>query len=233
MTRPCFRYCLLFVTICLGVFSVSAQQHSVRPGINRHYEDPDWQHWVRQFESAGREVYDRRFEVLNAAGVKPGMAVADIGAGTGLYTRLLSPLVGPQGKVYAVDIARNFIDNIVREARAQKLNNIEGIVNTDRDAGLAPNSIDLVLTVDTYHHFEYPQDMLASIHQALRTGGRLIVIDFRKHEHASRWVQGHVRADRHSVIDEISAAGFRLIDDKPILSTNYYLEFEKPEPDRN
>jgi len=233
MTRPFVRCCLLFVATCLSAFSVTAQQQSVRPGINRHYEDPDWQHWVRQFESPGREVYDRRFEVLNAAAVKPGMAVADIGAGTGLYTRLLSPLVGPQGKVYAVDIARNFVDNIVREAREQQLSNIEGIVNTDRDTGLSANSIDLALTVDTYHHFEYPQDMLASIHRALRAGGRLIVIDFRKHEHASLWVQGHVRAGRHSVIDEISAAGFRLIDDKPILSTNYYLEFEKPGADPN
>ncbi len=227
MTNTSILSIAMLVLVSLLGGTSQAQQHSVRPGINRHYEDPDWQQWVRQFESPGREVYDRRFEIVNACGIQPGMHVADIGAGTGFYSRLFSPLVGAQGKVYAVDIAQNFIDNIMREAQAQGLTNIEGIVNSERSVDLPPAAIDLAFSVDTYHHFEYPQDMLASIHRALRPGGRLIVIDFRKHEHASNWVKGHVRADRHSVIDEISAAGFRLLDDKPILQINYFLEFEK------
>jgi predicted methyltransferase len=72
--------------------------------------------------------------------------------------------------------------------------------------------------------------MLASIHTALRSGGRLIVIDFRKQPgKSSGWVMGHVRADSEKVIKEITSAGFVLIDEKPLLATNYFLEFRKVE----
>ena len=95
-------------------------------------------------------------------------------------------------------------------------------MNSDKDAALPPASIDLAFLVDTYHHFEFPISMLSSIHQALKPGGRLIVIDFRRDpRHSSRWVMGHVRAGRDTVVDEITRAGFRLIDDKPLLRTNY------------
>ena len=99
--------------------AINAEEESVRPGINSYYMDPEWQQWVYQFESPGREVYDRRFDILQASSVSAGMDVADIGAGTGLFTRLFSAEVGIDGKVYAVDISRPFIDNILRESRQQ------------------------------------------------------------------------------------------------------------------
>jgi predicted methyltransferase len=138
--------------------------------------------------------------------------------------------VGAEGKVYAVDNSRPFVENILRESREQNLMNIEGVVNSPGDAKLDVESIDLAFTVDTYHHFEYPKSMLASIHKALRSGGRLIVIDFRKHPgKSSGWVMGHVRANKQKVVDEITSAGFVQIDDKPLLRENYFLEFRKVE----
>ena len=221
---------ILLALVLLVVNPVCAQEQSVRPGVNSYYMDPDWQHWVRQFESPGREVYDRRQQIIDASDVHRGMDVADIGAGTGLFTRLIAREVGPSGKVYAVDISRQFVDNIMRVSGELGLRNIEGIVNSPRDAMLAEKSIDLAFTVDTYHHFEYPHSMLASIRQALRPGGRLIVIDFRKHPSiSSGWVMGHVRANRQAVIKEITSAGFVLLDDKPLLEINYFLEFAKAE----
>jgi predicted methyltransferase len=223
----------LFILVCLifsGLSDIQAEEQSVRPGINSYYMDPDWQQWVNQFERPGREIYDRRFDILRASAVVPGMDVADIGAGTGLFTRLFSPQVGAQGRVYAVDISRAFVENILRESREQGLMNIEGVVNSPVDAMLDADSIDLAFTVDTYHHFEYPKSMLASIHRALRSGGRLIVIDFRKQPgKSSGWVMGHVRANMKKVIEEITSAGFVLIDDKPFLRANYFLEFRKVE----
>lgn len=223
----------LLLLVCLnfsGLSTLHAEEQSVRPGINAYYMDPDWQQWVNQFETPGREVYDRRFDIVRASAVAPGMAVADIGAGTGLFTRLFSRQVGAQGKVYAVDISRPFVENILRESREQGLMNVEGVVNVADDAMLPAASIDLAFTVDTYHHFEYPQSMLASIHRALRSGGRLIVIDFVKEPgQSSGWVMGHVRANRAKVIDEITAAGFVLLDDKPLLRVNYFLEFARVE----
>lgn len=220
---------VLALVVLLGAVAVHAEEQNVRPGINRYYQDPDWQQWVNTFERQGREVYDRRHLIVDAAGVIPGQVVADVGAGTGLFTRLFARKVGPQGRVYAVDISRPFVENILRSAREQGLANVEGVVNSHRDVSLPPGSIDLAFLVDTYHHFEYPMSMLSSIHQALKPGGRLIVIDFRRDpRHSSRWVMGHVRAGRDTVVDEITQAGFRLIDDKPLLRTNYYLIFSKP-----
>ena len=211
-----------------GMAAINAQEESVRPGINSYYMDPEWQQWVNQFESRGREVYDRRFDILQASSLSPGMDVADVGAGTGLFTRLFSRQVGADGKVYAVDISRTFVENILRESREQGLNNVVGVVNSPDDAMLEPKSIDLAFSVDTYHHFEYPKSMLASIHKALRADGRLIIIDFVKQPgKSSGWVMGHVRANKDKVIDEVSSAGFVLIDDKPLLRTNYFMEFGK------
>ena len=221
------RFMLLLTSLLLA-FSAAAQEHSVRPGINRHFEDPNWQQWVNTFERPGREVYDRRHAIVAASQVRPGMTVADIGAGSGLFTRLFAAAVEPGGRVYAIDISRTFIDNILRTCREQGLSNVTGIVNTPTDIGLSANTIDLAFITDTYHHFEYPQQTLASIHQALRSAGRMIIIDFRRDPRiSSNWVMGHVRSNRAQVIQEVEAAGFRLVADKPLLRTSYFLEFVK------
>lgn len=221
-------YLLLLFAGLLLVFPASAGEQSVRPGINRHFEDPDWQQWVSTFERPGREVYDQRHAIVAASRARPGMNIADIGAGTGLFTRLFAAAVEPDGTVYAIDIASTFIDNILRTCREQGLLNVKGIVNTPVDIGLPANTIDLAFLTDTYHHFEYPQQTLASIHQALRDEGRIIIIDFRRDPRiSSNWVMGHVRGNREQVIQEVQAAGFRLLDDKPLMRTNYFLEFVK------
>ena len=216
---------------CIAVLMASAvcgQETNVNPGINNHYRNPDYQRWVNVFERPGREVFDRRWEILEATAPKPGMVVADIGAGTGLFTRLFSPRVGPDGRVIAVDISRTFIDNILRTAARQGLVNIEGVVNTDRDVALPAGSIDLAFLCDTYHHFEYPQTMLESIHRALRPGGALVIIDFRRIPgYSSPWVIGHVRAGGKDVRKEVEAAGFRLVEQRDFLKTNYFLRFVK------
>lgn len=221
---------VMLLACSLIAFTVPAQEQSVRPGINRYYQDPDWQQWVNTFERNGREVYDKRHAIVDATGVGPAMAVADIGAGTGLFTRLFAQRVGPGGKVYAVDISQTFVENIIRTSRAQGLNNVTGVVNSHKETMLPLATIDLVFLVDTYHHFEYPASMLSSINQSLKPGGKLVVIDFRRDpQHSSRWIMGHVRAGKDRVIDEITNAGFHLSDDRPLLRTNYYLVFTKLE----
>ena len=221
---------LIAASLVLFASLTLADVQSVRPGINSYYQNPAWQQWVDTFEREGREVYDKRFAIVEASGVRQGMTVADIGAGTGLFSRLFAHRVGPHGKVYAVDISRPFVENIVRTSREQGLDNIEGIVNNDKHTLLPPASIDLAFLVDTYHHFEYPDSMLSSIRKALKPGARLIIIDFhRDPQRSSRWVMGHVRAGKERVIEEVTAAGFHLIDDKPLLRTNYYLVFSKPD----
>ena len=227
-TEPARTRIVLLLAGLLLAFAAAAQEQSVHPGINRYFLDPNWQQWVNTFERPGREIYDRRHAIVAASQVRPGMAVADIGAGTGLFTRLFAPAVMPGGMVYAIDISSTFIDNILRTCREQGLSNVTGIVNTPTDIGLPAGSIDLAFITDTYHHFEYPRQTLASIHQALRRDGRVIIIDFRRNPRINpNWIMGHVRAGKARVIRELQDAGFRLVEDKPLMRTQYFLVFVK------
>jgi predicted methyltransferase len=208
-----------------------AQKQSVNPGINKSFQDPDVPDFVERFEKEGREVYDKRNEVLEACGIKEGMAIADIGTGTGLYTRLLAERTGPKGRVYAVDIAANFVEHVLKTSRAQKLHNVVGVVCDPDSAKLKPMSVDLVFICDTYHHFEYPDRTMKSIAKALRPGGVLCLIDFERIEgKSSDWILGHVRAGKEVFQEEIESAGFELIEEVDLFQQNYFLKFRrKPE----
>lgn len=218
----------LFLLLCCFALALPAEQN-VNPGINDHYQGARFDEWVDVFERPGREIFDRRFQIVHALDLKPGMAVADIGAGTGLLTLLMARAVRPRGHVTAVDITPDFIDKTLQRAREQGLDNVRGLVNAPHESGLAENSVHLVLVSATYHHFEYPQTMLASIGAALKPGGQLVIIDFvRKPGFSSPWVLGHVRLGEEEVVEEIQAAGFRLLERRPdLLRRNYFLRFEK------
>jgi len=206
-----------------------AERPAVGPGMNSYYRDADVEQWRGIFEHAGREVFDRRFEVVEALDIQPGMRIADVGAGTGLYTLLFARAVGPTGRVYAVDISASFIKAIGERAAEAHLDNVMPVLNDQQGTKLPPDSVDLVFLADTYHHFEYPGAMLASIHQALSPGGTLAIIDFRRVPGVSNpWVLSHVRADRRQVMKEVEDAGFRFVDEPLRLRGNYFLRFRKP-----
>jgi len=200
------------------------------PAINQPYQDPNYDRWVQVFERSGREVFDRRLEIVENVGLRPGMTVADIGAGTGLFTRLFAARVGAVGKVIAVDISDEFARNILRTSRQQGLTNVEAVVNTQSSTGLAPESIDLAFICDTYHHFEYPQAMMSSVYQALRSDGEVIIIDFRRVPGSNGpWIMDHVREGKEGVIREMQQAGFRFVEAKDFMRSNYFLRFVKDE----
>lgn len=206
----------------------AAPEQNVNPHANDHFRDAEWERWVAVFERDGREVYDRRHDILEALNIQPGATVADIGAGTGLFTRLFAGAVGPAGRVYAVDIAPNFVENIMRTAKAQGLDNVIGILNSQRDVMLPAASVDLAFIADTYHHFEYPLTTMASVHRALRPGGQLVVVDFKRIPGVSTpWVLGHVRAGKDTFIREIESVGFTLKEDKDFMETQYFLRFAR------
>ncbi len=206
-------------------------RESVKPGINDRFRDPDVEEFVDSFESESREIYAQRDRIVEELDLRPGMEVADIGAGTGFFSVLFARAVAPDGKVYAVDIAENFIRHIRELAERERLDNLRAVVNREDSVRLPAGSIDLAFTCDTYHHFEYPEPMLASIHDALRPGGTLVIIDFKRIEGTSReWVLNHVRAGQDVVTREIEAAGFELVDDGSeidYLDENYVIRFRR------
>ncbi|MEM0968660.1 MAG: methyltransferase domain-containing protein [Verrucomicrobiota bacterium] len=207
---------------------LSAQEQSVKPGINDPFEDPNVPQFIERFEKEGREVYDQRAEIIAALGIGPGTAVADIGCGTGLFTRMLGKEVGKTGTVYAVDIARKFVDYTLLTCSTRGLMNVQGVVCPPDDSGLAPESIDLAFVCATYHHFEYPFKSMSSLRKALRPGGAVVIVDFERIPGiSSDWILNHVRAGREEVIEEIRNSGFELVEERDdLFSENYFLRFE-------
>jgi ubiquinone/menaquinone biosynthesis C-methylase UbiE len=205
---------------------------SVAPGINESYLDPelDVERFVQRFETESREIYLYRENIVAWVDPQPGERIADVGAGTGLFSFPFAEAVGNTGRVDAVEIAPAFVEHLESEARRRNLPQLRAVLGAEDDILLPAASIDKLFTCDTYHHFEYPEATLASIHRALVPGGRFYVIDFERIEGISRpWVLGHVRAGREVFQAEIEAAGFELIDDTrvPGLEENYSLIFVK------
>ncbi|MGB0721190.1 MAG: class I SAM-dependent methyltransferase [Gammaproteobacteria bacterium] len=227
MPRKLFVLTLL-IALALPLWAATENEGNVNPGINRNYVDPDPQRWRGILERDGREVWDRREDVLKALRISPGMAVADIGAGTGFYSLMFARATGASGHVYAVDIAENFIQHIEQSANTAGLANITGVVNDQKSVRLPSASVDLAFISDTYHHFEYPITTLRSLHEALKPGGEVVVIDFKRIPGVTHpWVFGHVRAGKDTFRAEIESAGFELVEDLDFMETQYFLRFRK------
>lgn len=226
----CVRPIIAFVGFALVAWSVVAQEKSVKPGINDPFKNPDVKGFQDKFEGESREVFAHREKIVAACKLKPGMVMADVGAGTGLFTRLFAKEVGPDGQVYAVDIAPKFLEHIQKTSREAGLRNVTPVLCNPDSVDLPPNSLDVAFICDTYHHFEFPERTLLSLHRALKPGGRLVVIDFvRIPGQSSDWVLSHVRAGQELVEKEISAAGFEKTGEmKDLLKENYFVIFTRP-----
>ncbi len=220
--------CLL-VVITLSPHAVG-QEKSVRPGINKSFSEPDVGSFTERFEREGREVYDFRQEIIDSCGLRPGMIVADIGAGTGLFTRMLAPRVGETGRIYAVDISKAFVAHVTKTSQQEGYKNVKGIVCTPTSAELPDNSIDLVFICDTYHHFEFPYRTLRSLRRALRPDGSIVLVEFHREKgKSSEWIMNHVRAGKETFQREIELAGFEVDEEKDFMEQSYWLRFRKTE----
>ena len=220
--------CVAWIALLAASVVATAQEESVAPGINDSFENPDPQRYVERFEGESRTIYRYREAIVAALGLEPGMDVADVGAGTGFFSRLIAGRVGPGGKVYAVDIAKNFLDHIEKTSREAGLSNIETVLCDQKSTRLAPESVDLIFITDTYHHFEFPAHTLGSIHQALRPGGTLVIIDFERVVGVSaEFAISHVRCGKGTVTDEVKDAGFDFIGEIPMMEDQYFIKFRK------
>jgi ubiquinone/menaquinone biosynthesis C-methylase UbiE len=133
-------------------------------------------------ERAEREDEEQPRMAVKLLKIQPGQSVADIGAGSGYYTELLSRAVGAAGTVYATDIQPEMLRMVDERIRARKLTNVKPVLSGEDDPRLPPGSLDLALLVDVYHEFAEPQRMLRAIRAALKPGGRLVLLEFRKED---------------------------------------------------
>lgn len=177
-----------------------------------------------------RDERQKPVELVAALGLKPGHAVADLGTGVGYLLPFLSRAVGPAGKVVGQDIQFDFIERAEKRAKEQGLKNVTFVVGSDRNPRLPERTFDVVFTLDSYHHFDYPGEMLPVIAGSLKPGGRFVICDFYKRPGAmpNGDAVAHVRLDKDDVIKEVEANGFRLVSQgEHIPGSQYLLFFEK------
>jgi ubiquinone/menaquinone biosynthesis C-methylase UbiE len=187
------------------------------------------------WEAKNRDAWQRPEEVMNALGLQPGSVVADVGCGKGYFTFHLADRVGPQGKVYAVDVKKDLIADLRREAEAKKLSQIEAVVGAADDPHLPVGTLDAILVVDTYHEMHDYDAMLEAFYRSLKAGGLLGIIDFEAElgQGRSTYFEHHnlpaevVREDatRHQFSFLHNEPGFAVPQEGRKL---YFLLFEKP-----
>lgn len=162
--------------------------------------------WLERTEREKEEAPDK---ALDAIGIEPGMVIADVGSGTGYFTRRMAKRTGPSGKVYAVDIQPRMIEALEQNAKKEGLTNIQGIVSKEDDPLLPPSQVDLILMVDVYHEFANPQVMLRKMRAALKPTGRMVLLEYRKED-----PNVPIRLEHKMTVEEVKAEiepeGFRL-----------------------
>ncbi len=129
-----------------------------------------------------REQEEQPDKALQAIGIRRGMIVADVGAGSGFMSFKMAKLVGPSGKIYASDIQPEMLDLVRERAEREKVANVQTVLGTPSDPKLPAGAIDLILLVDVYHEFSQPQAMLDHMRDALKPGGRLVLLEYRKED---------------------------------------------------
>jgi predicted methyltransferase len=185
----------------VGTRSVPPQHPLTHRQIAGLATDASW------LDRSSREREEAPSQALQLIGIRPGMVVADVGAGSGYMTTRLSPLVGPTGKVIANDIQPQMLQIIQDKARAEHLTNVDLVLGSETDVHLPANTVDLALLVDVYHEFWHPQEMLRSIRRSLKNDGQLVFVEYRKEDSSIPIAPTH----RMSVADvrtEVEAEGF-------------------------
>jgi len=208
-------------------------EESVKEGLNDRFtgEEVDVERLQRNFEGESREIFAERDAIVDALELGEGMAIADVGAGTGLFLEPLALAVGAEGRVLAIDIGPELVEFMAERARGAGWSQVEARLCSERSVELPHACVDRILVVDTYHHFEFPRSTTASLHHALKSGGMLVIVDFERTPGVSSdWVLGHVRCGKEETRAEIEAAGFEFLDEVEVngLVDNYLIRFVKP-----
>ena len=160
------------------------QRTPSRDGIGKFYMGREISHvmghqgaeWLERPEREREEMPNRLVELLK---LKEGDVVADIGIGTGYIARKISPKIGETGTIYGVEIQQEMLDILAEKMAAEGITNIKGVLGTITDPKLPPNSVDLAIMVDVYHEFSHPYEMMQNICRGLKTGGRVVFVEYR------------------------------------------------------
>lgn len=177
-------------------------------------------------ERPSREVTEQPKQVVDALDLKSTDVVSDIGAGTGYFSFRISPRV-PKGKVLAVDIQPEMIDIMNFLKKENKISNVEPILGSVTDPNLPDESVDLALMVDAYHEFEYPREVMEGVVRALKPGGRVVLVEYRR-ENPFIPIKALHKMTQNQARKEMKAVGLQWLETKSFLPEQHLMVFEKP-----
>ncbi len=201
-------------TLLLLLAVAAALSAQVAESANKNYQTPAQREgMLRNLGAADRAERLKGDAIVRALRIQPGMTVADLGTGGGAMLPLFSAAVGAGGRVIAEDIFPDFLER-AKTSNAQ-LGNVSYVLGTERDAKLPAGSADLAVTVDAYHHYDYPKEMLASIKRGLKPGGRFVIVDYYKRDGAMGPGPNaieHIRLDKDDMVKEVESYGFQLLE---------------------
>lgn len=167
-----------------------------------------WEGGADWLEREGRAEDERPEIVLRAMNLKDGDLVADLGAGTGFYSRRLARAVAPTGKVWANDIQPEMLESLKELAAKEGITNIVTVVGTETDPNLPKGTFDWILLVDVYHELQQPQPMLAKIREALKPNGRVALVEYRAEGSTAAPIHASHKMSVEQVLAEWVPAGF-------------------------
>jgi SAM-dependent methyltransferase len=175
-----------------------------------------------------RSERQRPRDIIDALDLKPGASVADVGTGVGFMLPYLSHAVGDTGHVYGEDIQSDFLDKAKVKVQLSHLNNVQFVLGTDRDPKLPADTLEGVLVLDVYHHFDYPEAMLGHMRDSLVSDGKLVIIEYFKRRGAMQnpdpdFPLRHIRLDQDDLIKEVEANGFRLVSKRDLVPKSQYI----------
>ena len=208
-------FILLFTFLSLSLFSLGQDRYKIKAGdpngINKWYMGRQiaqvMSHYgIDWLERKEREMEENTSQLLKNLGIKSGMLIADIGAGSGYHSALLSKMVGT-GKVFAVDVEPEMIAYLNERIKQEKLSRIVPVLSTEQKVSLPENTVDIMLLVDVYHEFSYPYEMALSMRSALKPGGKLVLVEFRSEDQTVPIKTIHKMSEAQA-IKELRAAGF-------------------------
>lgn len=221
---PPSRRPLLAVLMALAIVSSACSATSSATRNRDPHGPADVQAYIGNLESRSRDKWQKPDEVIRTLKLAPNAVVADVGCGPGYFTRRLAKAV-PNGVVYAVDVEPRQLDRLNQHLSDDGVVNVVPVLAALDDPRLPPGRVDLVLVVDSYHHFQDRPDYLGKLKRALAPGGRLVIIDYHKREMKVGPPVEHKLA-REIVLDETTAAGFRVIEEPTVIEYQYFLILE-------
>ncbi len=234
--RTALQTLVLGVAVLIGLVTLHAQSpaappspaRAARPDVHpvsgRTFARPmgvEGAAWLDRPERVSEEAPDEAIRFLK---LRPGMVVADIGAGSGYFTTRMARLVGPTGKVYAEDVQPAMLDILRRTVAREKLTNVVPVLGELNDPKLPAGAIDLAIMVDVYHELWEPQLVLQRLRRSLKPTGRLVLLEYRGEDLRIPIIPEHKMTRRQAQV-ELEAEGFRLADEYEELPRQHLFVF--------